>query len=206
MTLKILGNNSLIFSALAISLAGTYTSSASANQVGSINVSGKDTVTFIVSIPAKAAGWGAHFSSTPYTDGYGGADAECHLNSGTVQAPSPTVLLLCYDGYKDPQNAQNLFRLDLGPKQENGQTALSHVTFTVSQRAVNVQVVRIATNPYTNERKPYTISASFPIREESGFFKTGTIFYKANGVLANDAGREGSGYVLTNTLANPIAR
>ncbi len=41
-------NKSLIFSALAVSLAGTYTAPASAQQVSSINVSGKDTVTDIL--------------------------------------------------------------------------------------------------------------------------------------------------------------
>jgi hypothetical protein len=60
--------------------------------------------------------------------------------------------------------------------------------------------VRIATNPYTNEQKPYTIDGFFPLRQETGFFKTGTIYYQTNGVLAGY--REGSGYV----LATPVAQ
>lgn len=203
--LKTPSKKSLIFSALTVFFAQIHIAPATAQQASSINVSGKDTVTFVVSNLAAAAGFGAHFS-TANEDGYGGTDAECHLTSGTAQSPASTVTLLCYDGYKDAQNVQNEFRLDLGQKQINGQLVLSHITITVSRRAVDVDVVRIATNPYTKERKPYTVSTSFPIREESGFFKTGTILYKANGVLANTPGREGSGYVLNTPLTNPIAR
>jgi hypothetical protein len=205
--LNIFGKKSLVFSAIAISLAGTYTDPAIAQQVSSINVSARDTVTFVVSGLSNANGWGSHFSSGASEDGYGGSNAECHLTAGSVQSPSSSMTLFCFDGYKDSQNAQNWFRLDLGPKKDsNNKDVLSHITITVSRRAVDVQAVRIATNLYNNERKAYTISTSFPIREESGFFKTGTIFYKANGTLSNTSGREGNGYILETSLTNPIAR
>ena len=195
--LNIFGKKSLVFSAIAISLAGTYTAPAIAQQVSSINVSARDTVTFVVSGLSNANGWGSHFSSGASEDGYGGSNAECHLTAGSVQSPSSSMTLFCFDGYKDSQNAQ---------KDSNNKDVLSHITITVSRRAVDVQAVRIATNLYNNERKAYTISTSFPIREESGFFKTGTIFYKANGTLSNTSGREGNGYILETSLTNPIAR
>lgn len=198
MSSAILSKKSLLFSALVFSLVGTYTAPASA-QISSINVSGKDTVTFVVSNLSKVTGFGGHFSTTQFTDGLGGADAECHFRTHNQDL---NLLLVCYDGYSDPQNHVNQFRLELGPKKEFGQDVLSHVTFTVSRRAVNVEAVRIANNSYTSERKPYIISGSFPIREGSGFFKTGTIFYKVDGVLNGELSRAGSGYV----LANPIAR
>ncbi len=194
-----LSGKSLIFSALAVSLVATSTAPASAT-VSSINLSGKNQVTFVASNLSNAAGFGVHFSSIPNTDGYGGTDPECHFLSGTVQRPNPAMVLLCYDGYKDEQNAQNEFRLDLGPKKQNNTDVLSTVTFTVSRRGVRVQAVRIATNPYTNEQKPYTINAFFPLRRETGFFKTGTLYYQVNGVLNGSSDRGGSGYV----LATPV--
>jgi hypothetical protein len=192
---------SLIFSALAVSLVATSSTPASA-QVSSINLAGKNSVTFVASNLSNAAGFGVHFSTTQYTDGYGGTDAECHFVSGRVQTPNPAMILVCYDGYKDPQNAQNQFRLDLGPKKENSKDVLSTVTFTVRPDGVKVNAVRIATNPYTNEQKPYTIEGFFPLRQETGFFKTGTIYYQTNGVLAGSTDRQGSGYV----LATPVAQ
>ena len=191
---------SLIFSALAVSLVATSITPASA-QVSSINLAGKNSVTFVASNLSNAAGFGVHFSTTRNTDGYGGTDAECHFVSGTVQTPNPAMTLVCYDGYKDPQNAQNQFRLDLGPKKENSKDVLSTVTFTVRRDGVKVNAVRIATNPYTNEQKPYTIEGFFPLRQETGFFKTGTIYYQTNGVLSGDGTRRGTGYVLTTPVA-----
>ncbi|HEY9707656.1 MAG TPA: hypothetical protein V6D48_05575 [Oculatellaceae cyanobacterium] len=196
-----LSNKSLLCSALAVSLVATSTTPATAVP-SSVNVSGKTSVQFVVTNIPKAAGWGAHFSTTASTDGYGGTDAECHLNSGTNTQPAATVTLLCYDGYKDAQNAQNQFRLDLGPKKENNKDVLTKVTITVTAQAVKVKAYRIATNPYTNEQKPYTISSSFPLRQTTGFFKTGKIYYQANGVLNGDTTRQGMNYV----LATPVVR
>jgi hypothetical protein len=192
---------SLIFSALALSLVATSSTPASA-QASSINLAGKNSVTFVASNLSNAAGFGVHFSTTRYTDGFGGTDAECHFVSGTVQTPNPAMILVCYDGYKDPQNAQNEFRLDLGPKKQYSKDVLSTVTFTVRRDGVKVKAVRIATNPYTNEQKPYTIEGFFPLRQETGFFKTGTIYYQTNGVLAGSTDRRGTGYV----LATPVAQ
>lgn len=56
--------------------------------------------------------------------------------------------------------------------------------------------------PYSNEQKPYTISSSFPLRQATGFFKTGKIYYQANGVLNGDTTRQGLNYV----LATPVVR
>ena len=196
-----LSNKSLICSALAASLLATSTTPASA-AVKSINVSGKTSVQFVVTNLPKAAGWGAHFSTSKGENGYGGEAAECHLNSGTDKQPATTVTFLCYDGYKNAQNAQNQFRLDLGPKSENNKDVLTKVTITVTRQAVHVKAQRLATNPYTNEQKPYNISASFPLRKETNFFKTGTIYYQDNGVLTGDASRKGINYV----LANPVVQ
>jgi hypothetical protein len=194
-------SKSLIFSALATSLLATSTAPATA-AVSSVNVTGKTSVTFVATNLTNAAGWGAHFSTSYYENGWGGAAAECHLNSGTVQTPSTTMTLLCYDGYKDAQNAQNQFRLDLGPKRENNKDVLSKVTITVTEQGVKVEALRVATNPYTNEQKPYMISGFFPLRQETGFFKAGTIYYQANGVLNGSSDRGGTGYV----LATPVVQ
>jgi hypothetical protein len=192
---------SLMFSALAASLVAASTAPASA-QVSSINLAGKSSVTFTATNLTNAAGWGVHFSTSASEDGWGGVAPECHLNSGTVAAPSTTMTLLCYDGYKDAQNGQNQFRLDLGPKRENNKDVLSKVTMTVTPGGVKVEALRVATNPYTSEQKPYTISGFFPLRQETGFFKTGTLYYRANGVLAGSTDRQGTGYV----LATPVVQ
>jgi len=200
-TAATLAHKSLIFSALAVSCVAASTAPASAVPK-SVTVSGKSVVQFVVTNLPKAAGWGAHFSTTANTDGYGGTDAECHLNSGTDTQPAPTVTLLCYDGYKNAQNHHNQFRLDLGPKQENGQDVLTKITITVTAQSVRAVAYRIATNPYTKEQKPYTISTSFPLRQDTGFFKTGKIYYQDNSVLNGNTTRKGKNYV----LAAPIVR
>lgn len=187
----------LACSALVVSLLGLGAESANAAPVA-INVTNKDSVTFVVSGLSNATGFGGHFSVGSSEDGYGGSNAECHFVAGT------TIALLCYDGYQSTSEHVNSFRLELGPKQENNQSVLSHATLIVSRRGVQVDVTRIATNPYTTERKAYTISSFFPLRESSGFFKTGTIFYEndGNGVLNNNLSRGGTGYV----PSTPIVR
>ncbi|MFQ3627670.1 MAG: hypothetical protein SNJ57_12510 [Cyanobacteriota bacterium] len=189
------------YSALAVSLLGSAAELANAVPVA-INVTGKDSVTFVVSGLSNATGFGGHFSAGNSEDGWGGTHAECHLVAGPN--PDSTVTLWCYDGYQSDSEHVNAFRLELGPKRENNQSVLSQVILTVSRRGVHVDVTRIATSAYTPERKPYTISSFFPLRESSGFFKTGTIFYQGggNGVLSGRPDRPGTGYV----LAPPIVR
>jgi hypothetical protein len=169
-----------------------------------VNIAGKTSVTFVVNGLADAKGFGGHFSTGSSEDGWGGTYTECHLISGSVAAPAGTMTLVCYDGYQSPTEHDNQFRLDLGPKWENGKPAISHATFTVSNRGVQVEVTRIATNPYNSERKPYTITSFFPLREARGFFSTGTIYYDndGNGVLSNDSSRQGMGY----SVLLPVAR
>lgn len=168
-----------------------------------ISVTGKDSATFVVSNLANVTGFGGHFS-TGIENGYGGENAECHFVSGTTTSPSANLILVCYDGYQSTNEHVNQFRVDLGPKKENNQPVISHATLTVSARGIFVEVIRIATSPYTSERKPYAISSYFPLRESSGFFKTGTIYYEndGNGVLSGDSSRNGTGY----TLAVPVVR
>lgn len=162
-----------------------------------ITVAAKDSATFVVSNLANVTGFGGHFS-TGIENGYGGVNAECHFVSGTTTSPSPNLILVCYDGYQSDNEHVNQFRMDLGPKMENNQPAISHATFTVTSRGVLAEVTRIATSPYTPERKPYTISSFFPLRESSGFFKTGTIYYEndGNGLLSGSSDRNGTGYAL----------
>lgn len=196
---KILG-----WSALAVSLLAIE--AANAAPV-SVSVVGKDSITFVVSGLSNAAGFGGHFS-TGIEDGFGGTNTECHFVSGSVAVPASTLTLVCYDGYQSPTQHVNQFRLELGPKKETQLSGLisviSHATFTISKRGVQVDVTRVATSGYTNERTPYTISSFFPLRESSGFFKTGTIYYEndGNGVLAGTPGRDGTGYVLDSI--NPV--
>ena len=176
-------NKSLIFSVLAVSLLGTYTDRASAVPL-SISVANKDTVIFVVSGLSTATGFGGHFSTTPNADGFANpSNPECHFTS---------TALLCYDA-----NRVNILQLDLLPKQETVQAI-----FTISRLGVKVDLVRIAINPFTNERTPYTIQSFLPIRQENSFFKTGTIYYQENGVIDGTPSRGGSGYVLDNPIVN----
>lgn len=156
---------------------------------GYISTSGKLGVVISVRNFASATGWGAHFSTSSSTDGYGGYDAECHINEGSGQ-----VTVLCYDGYQDSANHTNQFQLDLGDK-----ARIVSVTFTIRPQEVRVDAVRYATNPYTSERKAYTSTSVFPIRQSSGFWRGGTIYYQANSVLAGcGTGRCGSGYIINS--------
>jgi hypothetical protein len=153
------------------------------------DLANQDAVIYQVDSFEDAAGFGLHVSSTAKTDGYGGTDAELHFVIGTTAKPGKTVLLVCYDGYLDKQNAQNQFRLDLGPKEN-----LLCATVKVSRRAVDVEVVKSSANGYTNERFPYTVNSTFPLREKSGFWRSGKLYCNANGVLNGRSGREGKGY------------
>jgi hypothetical protein len=172
------------------------TLSLSMAQAATITLNGQENIAFTVTNLVNVAGFGAHFSTTAYTNGYGGANVECHLLSGSVVNPGSTVQALCYDGYLDPTHHVNEYRLDLGAKKrsDDGRDTLSSVTFIVSEEGVKVEAERIASNPYTNESYPYKIEATFPLRQSTGFWSTGQIHYIENGVL--DGSREGINYVL----------
>jgi hypothetical protein len=138
-------------------------------------------------------GFGGHFSSTPNTDGYGGYHAECHLITSGGK-----MTVWCYDGYQDQSHHANHFRLDLGPlddtNRDGWQPRLIDVTYFVTRRQVKVQATAIAMNGYTSEKHPYFVESTFPIRESSGFWRTGQFCYKANSVLNNRTGRCGWNY------------
>ncbi len=182
---------------LAFGIATALSLATVQAQVETITLDGQENIAFTVTNLTNVAGFGAHFSTTASTDGYGGAHAECHLISGSVEKPASTVVAYCYDGYLDPNNHANEYRLNLGAKKrsDDGRDKLSSVTFIVSEAGVKVEAERIASNPYTNESYPYTIESTFPIRQSTGFWSTGQIHYRENSVL--NERREGTGYVLS---------
>jgi len=182
-------------SRLAIGFAAAL--SLSMAQAGTITLNGQENIAFTVTNLVNVEGFGAHFSTTASTNGYGGANVECHLLSGSVGNPGSTVFALCYDGYLDPTHHANEYRLDLGAKirSDDGRDTLSSVTFIVSEECVKVEAERIASNHFTNESYPYKIEATFPLRQSTGFWSTGQIHYRENDVL--DGSREGINYVLS---------
>jgi hypothetical protein len=112
----------------------------------------------------NAFGWGAHFSTVPNENGYGGGHSECHLNFVNGQN-----LAMCYDGVRPLPyaGAQNNFRMDLGPALDaNKNSLLRDVTFLLTRRAVKVRATRIARGP-TTEAVPYVVESTFPMREYS---------------------------------------
>jgi len=182
---------------LAFGIATALSLATAQAQVESITLNGQENIAFTVTNLTNVEGFGAHFSTTASTDGYGGAYAECHLISGSVGNPGSTVVAYCYDGYLDQNNHANEYQLNLGAKKrsDDGRDKLSSVTFIVSEAGVKVEAERIASNPYTNESYPYTIESTFPIRQSTGFWSTGQIHYRENSVL--NERREGTGYVLS---------
>jgi hypothetical protein len=158
---------------------------------GYVSTAGKDAVIITVTGLPNAQGWGAHFSTASSTDGYGGYDAECHL----TESSSFGIEALCYDGYQDASNHVNQFRMSIGPKAD-----IEYVRFTITRREVRVDVLRRSTNGYTSEVHAYTLSGTFPLRQTSGFWRGGTIYYQTNGNLANVSGRSGSGYQISSVI------
>jgi hypothetical protein len=184
--------------AFGIAVALSLSTTAQA-QVETITLDGQENIAFTVTNLTNVAGFGAHFSTTASTNGYGGAYAECHLISGSVEKPGSTVVAYCYDGYLDPNNHANEYQLNLGAKKQSddGRDKLSSVTFIVSEAGVKVEAKRIASNPYTNESYPYTVESTFPIRQSTGFWSTGKIYYRENSVLNDHPERKGVNYVLS---------
>jgi hypothetical protein len=168
-------------------------------EPSAVSVVGKDSVTFVISGLSNATGFGGHFSAGSIEDGWGGTDAECHFIAGDLS--NQTVTMFCFDGYLSNSEAA-AFRLDLGVPTENKLKVISHATITVTRRGVQVDVTRLATSTYNSVRKAYTISSFFPLRESTGFFQTGKIYYEANGVIAGVPDREGEGYI----METPVVR
>lgn len=174
----------------ALALAATTTSAFAYDGV--ITTTGKTSLSFRIENLSSVSGFGAHFSSHSTSDGYGGYEAECHFIAGADNM----LWLLCYDGYLDANNAQNQFRVSLGPKSE-----VSFADVEISARQVTITATRIATNPYTAEKVAYTTTTVMPLRPQSGFWRNSSIYYQTNGVLYGNGGasigRTGSGYAIS---------
>lgn len=164
---------------------------------GYVDISNCPTVSIVVDNVDDASGWGGHFSTAAYSNGYGGTYAECHLSGADIGSQQGNVAVLCYDGYISPQDHVDSFRLDLGPRNE-----VEQVTFKVTARGVAVEALRHSVSGYTNDEHPYTINSFFPLGQAAGFCRENTLYYKANGNLANYPGRSGSGYTMTVTPIN----
>jgi hypothetical protein len=78
-------------------------------QAGTITLNGQENIAFTVTNLSNAAGFGIHFSTTAYTDGWGGTHAECHLTSGSVSEPDNNVYIWCSDGHTGRQTYHNVF-------------------------------------------------------------------------------------------------
>jgi hypothetical protein len=154
---------------------------------GALSISGKSGFVIQTGSLANVTGYGVHFSPASSSDGMGGYDAECHL----VES-SGNVFVYCFDGYLDAANHHNQFFMPLGNKAH-----ITGVSFTVYPTEVRAVATVLSANPYTTERKPYTITGTFPLRQSSGYWRSSTVYYKANGVLAGST-RPGSGYAITS--------
>ncbi len=165
-------------------------------MANNIAVSGKKSATFVVDNLNSAEGFGLHVSTIKGTDGYGGRNAEFHFRSGTTEKPSNEVVFQCYDGFKDANLHTNEFRVDLGPKEQICQALVE-----ISERRVTLSVARTSKpKPGSNEEHVYDIVACIPLREETGFWQTGELFWNENGVLNGRSGREGHNYQVTNPI------
>lgn len=161
---------------------------------GSVSMATCDSVTLRVDDIATATGWGAHFSTAPYENGYGGFNVECHLTPDA----DDNILVLCYDGYGTGSNPlggyQNQFEVNIGDRDE-----IDFVTFQVGKRGVQVTAQLLANNGYSGEVVPYTVTSFYPLREATGFCRNSSsvLYYQADGVMAGTPNRTGSGYTLT---------
>ncbi|HEX8434493.1 hypothetical protein [Archangium sp.] len=154
---------------------------------GSLSISGKSGFVIQTGSMANATGYGIHFSPAAYSDGMGGYDAECN-----IMEASGNIFVYCFDGYQDANNHHNQFFMPLGSKAN-----VTGVVFTVYPNEVRAVATVLTVNPYTTERKPYTVTGTFPLRQSSGYWRSSTVYYQANSVLAN-SGRMGGGYSITS--------
>jgi hypothetical protein len=159
---------------------------------GSVDISNCPTVSIVIDNVDDASGWGGHFSTSATSDGYGGSKAECHLTGANQGPQNGTLLVLCSDGYANPDDHVDYFRLDLGPR-----NAVEQVAFKVTARGVAVEAVRHSTSGFTDHEHPYVISSFFPMGQVAGFYRETTLYYQANGNLAGRTDRDGYGYTIT---------
>lgn len=157
---------------------------------GSVSMATCDSVTIRVDDIATATGWGAHFSTSSTTDGYGGSDVECHLTPDA----GDQIQVLCYDGYSPLPYYQNQFEFNIGDRDE-----IDFVTFQVGKRGVQITAQLQANNAYNAEVIPYSVTSFFPLREATGYCRSSgsVLYYQADGVLSGTSSRSGSGYTLT---------
>jgi len=175
--------------------------SLSVAQAGTITLNGQENIAFTVANLSDVAGFGVHFSTTASTDGFGGSHAECHFISGSVSEPKNEINVWCSDGHTGGQSYHNVFYIPLGAKQSGSgseqQDVFSSVTLIVTKQGVKVKADRLAYTAFSTEVVPYTVESFFPMRETTGFWRTGQIHYSENGVLNGRSGREGNGYVVS---------
>lgn len=155
-------------------------------------------VNFVVTNVRDARGFGLHISSTDQTDGFGGRFAECHFRAGSVENPRENLLFLCYDGFLDASRAQNEYRIDLGPKSN-----ILQIEITLAPTRVDLSAVLLSKNQANDQRYTYPLDATIPIREETGFWQSGKLYYSSNGVLNNRLGRDGEDYFVLAPAARP---
>jgi hypothetical protein len=163
---------------------------------GYIDISTCPTVSIVVGNIDDASGWGGHFSTSSYSNGYGGSSAECHLTGADSGPQTGTLVVLCYDGYTSWVDHVDQFRLDLGPRSE-----VDQVEFKLSARGVSIDVLKHSTSSFTSDENPYVINTFFTLGESAGFCRESMLYYQANGNLANQFDRGGSGYTMSvNTI------
>jgi hypothetical protein len=157
-----------------------------------VDITNCPTTAIVVGNVDDASGWGGHFSTAAYSDGYGGSYAECHLTGADSGPQTGNVTVLCYDGYTNPEDHVDMYRLDLGPRSQ-----IEQVEFKVTERGVAVEAIRHSISGYTDDENPYVTTTFFPLGESAGFCRESSIYYQADGNLANRRGRSGSGYTMT---------
>ena len=182
-------------------LAFGIVAALSVAQASTITIDNQENIAFTVNNLSDVSGFGIHFSTTASTDGYGGSHAECHLISGSISEPKNEVSVWCSDGHTGGQSYHNRMYIPLGAKQVGSgsehQEVFSSITFIVTKQGIKVKAERLAYTAFSTEVVPYTIESFFPMRENTGFWRTGEIHYSENGVLNGRSGREGSGYVVS---------
>lgn len=159
---------------------------------GMVDITNCPTTAIVVGNVDDASGWGGHFSTDAYSNGYGGRYAECHLSGNDSGPQTGTVTVLCYDGYSDRNDHVDMYRLDLGPRNQ-----IEQVEFKVTAKGVAVEALRHSISGYTDDENPYITTTVFPLGQSAGFCRESTLYFQANGNLANQSDRSGSGYTMT---------
>jgi len=156
---------------------------------GSIDITACPTVSVVVGNVDTASGWGGHISTDPYSNGYGGSNAECHLTGANVGSGEGDVMVLCYDGYLSPSDHVDQYELHLGSRDK-----VKQVEFKVTNRGVFVEVLKHSVSGFTDDENDYVVTGFFPFREASSFCRENTLYYEIDGVLSQTSSRDGSGY------------